>query len=119
VRLVQIKILNYLNVSWNLLSGSIPRELGGMKSLTAADFSHNDPSGRVPDNGQFAYFNASSFVDNPGLQVVNSKQQPPWGGVGGGTGGTQQQQQPSSWSAAVVGRLKLLAALGLLGSSVT
>ncbi|CAD6270947.1 unnamed protein product [Miscanthus lutarioriparius] len=118
VRLVQIKILNYLNVSWNLLSGSIPRELGGMKSLTAADFSHNDLSGRVPENGQFAYFNASSFVGNPGLQVVNPKQQPPWGGIGG----TTQEQQPgsgsSSWSAAVVGRLKLLAALGLLGCSV-
>jgi hypothetical protein len=109
VRLVQIKMLSYLNVSWNLLSGSIPRELGGMKSLTAADLSHNDLSGRVPENGQFAYFNASSFVANPGLQVPSSKQ-PPWGGIGG--------SGSSSWSAAVVGRLKLLAALGLLGCSV-
>jgi Leucine-rich repeat (LRR) protein len=124
VRLAHIKILNYLNVSWNLLSGSIPRELGGMKSLTAADFSHNDLSGRVPDNGQFAYFNASSFVGNPGLQLLvnnsskapqQQQQQPTWGGVGGGGGGGGgTQQQPPG----VMGRLKLLAALGLLGCSV-
>ncbi|XP_077229566.1 uncharacterized protein LOC143862406 isoform X2 [Tasmannia lanceolata] len=58
----QIRILNYLNISWNFLTQSIPKEIGSMKSLTSADFSHNDFSGRVPETGQFAYFNASSFA---------------------------------------------------------
>uniref|UniRef100_A0A804Q5S6 non-specific serine/threonine protein kinase n=1 Tax=Zea mays TaxID=4577 RepID=A0A804Q5S6_MAIZE len=119
VRLVQIKVLNYLNVSWNMLSGSIPRELGGMKSLTAADFSHNELSGRVPESGQFAYLNGSSFVGNPGLVVVNPKQQVMGGGPGILGGAGTQDERGSSSSSAVMGRLKLLlAAVGLLGFSV-
>ncbi|CAA6660167.1 unnamed protein product [Spirodela intermedia] len=47
--------------------GGIPRSIGGLKSLTAADFSFNDLSGRLPENGQFVYFNASSFAGNPRL----------------------------------------------------
>jgi hypothetical protein len=113
-RLARIRILNYLNVSWNALSGGIPRELGGMKSLTAADFSHNDLSGPVPDNGQFAYFNASSFEGNPRLVMGAPRQ---WAGAGA-TGGMEQQQQQQGSSSSLMGRLKLFAALGLLGCSV-
>ncbi|CAN6331733.1 unnamed protein product [Urochloa humidicola] len=114
-RLAEIRILNYLNVSWNMLTGGIPPELGGMKSLTAADFSHNDLSGRVPENGQFAYFNATSFAGNPRLVMGPSRQ---WAGPGAGGGMQQPDQQAGSSSLWWVGRLKLVAALGLLGCSV-
>ncbi|CAA7396487.1 unnamed protein product [Spirodela intermedia] len=66
--IASIQILNYLNLSRNHLNqGGIPRSIGGLKSLTAADFSFNDLSGRLPENGQFVYFNASSFAGNPRL----------------------------------------------------
>ncbi|CAL5096633.1 unnamed protein product [Urochloa decumbens] len=113
-RLAEIRILNYLNVSWNVLTGAIPPELGGMKSLTAADFSHNDLSGRVPQNGQFAYFNATSFAGNPRLVMSAPRQ---WAATSGEMQ-TPDQQQGSSSSLWWVGRLKLVAALGLLGCSV-
>ncbi|XP_020098319.1 leucine-rich repeat receptor-like serine/threonine-protein kinase BAM3 [Ananas comosus] len=64
-RVSHIRVLNYLNISWNNLNGSIPKEVGSMRSLTCADFSHNDFSGRVPQNGQFTFFNSSSFLANP------------------------------------------------------
>ncbi|KAL5203347.1 hypothetical protein ABZP36_014299 [Zizania latifolia] len=118
-RLVQIRMLNYLNVSWNKLNGSIPAEMGGMKSLTSADLSHNDFSGRVPENGQFAYFNASSFAGNPRLCGLGddpcslTPEPQLWpGGSGVGVQGQATSRAP------VVGRLKLAAALGLLACSV-
>ncbi|CAN6458401.1 unnamed protein product [Victoria cruziana] len=61
----RIPILDYLNVSRNHLSQSIPKLIGSMRSLTVADFSFNNFSGRVPESGQFAYFNATSFAGNP------------------------------------------------------
>ncbi|XP_010260843.1 PREDICTED: leucine-rich repeat receptor-like serine/threonine-protein kinase BAM3 [Nelumbo nucifera] len=67
VQISQIHILNYLNISWNHLNQSLPKEIGAIKSLTSADFSHNDFSGRIPESGQFAYFNSTSFVGNPRL----------------------------------------------------
>ncbi|MBA0799370.1 hypothetical protein Gohar_009891 [Gossypium harknessii] len=60
-------ILSYLNVSRNLLNQAIPRSIGWMKSLTVIDFSFNDFSGKLPESGQFAVFNASSFAGNPKL----------------------------------------------------
>ncbi|KAG9456968.1 hypothetical protein H6P81_001476 [Aristolochia fimbriata] len=63
----QNRILNYMNLSHNHLNESIPKSIGVMKSLTVADFSFNDLSGRLPEIGQFAYFNASSFAGNPRL----------------------------------------------------
>ncbi|OMO75141.1 hypothetical protein CCACVL1_16307 [Corchorus capsularis] len=62
-----VHILNYLNLSRNHLNQAIPRTIGSMKSLTVADFSFNDFSGKVPESGQFAIFNASSFAGNPQL----------------------------------------------------
>ncbi|XP_037493783.1 leucine-rich repeat receptor-like serine/threonine-protein kinase BAM1 [Jatropha curcas] len=38
-----------------------------MKSLTIADFSFNDFSGKLPESGQFSVFDASSFAGNPQL----------------------------------------------------
>ncbi|KAK7854308.1 leucine-rich repeat receptor-like serine/threonine-protein kinase BAM3 [Quercus suber] len=60
-------ILNYLNLSRNHLNQTIPRFIGTMKSLTNADFSFNDFSGKLPESGQFAFFNASTFAGNPQL----------------------------------------------------
>ncbi|KAL1802040.1 hypothetical protein ACET3Z_030687 [Daucus carota] len=62
-----IHILNYLNLSRNHLSETIPKSIGSMKSLTTADFSFNDLSGKLPELGQFSFFNASSFAGNPQL----------------------------------------------------
>ncbi|TYG81311.1 hypothetical protein ES288_D02G289200v1 [Gossypium darwinii] len=62
-----VHILSYLNVSRNLLNQAIPRSIGWMKSLTVIDFSFNDFSGKLPESGQFAVFNASSFAGNPKL----------------------------------------------------
>lgn len=65
--IAEIRILNYLNLSRNHLNQTIPKSIGLMKSLTLADFSFNDLSGKLPEMGQFAYFNASSFAGNPRL----------------------------------------------------
>ncbi|XP_022726614.1 leucine-rich repeat receptor-like serine/threonine-protein kinase BAM1 [Durio zibethinus] len=62
-----LHILSYLNVSRNHLNQAIPRSIGSMKSLTVTDFSFNDFSGTLPEYGQFAIFNASSFAGNPQL----------------------------------------------------
>ncbi|KAG6506793.1 leucine-rich repeat receptor-like serine/threonine-protein kinase BAM1 [Zingiber officinale] len=62
-----MKILNYLNLSRNRLEGNIPLSIATMQSLTAIDFSYNNLSGLVPGNGQFSYFNSSSFYGNPEL----------------------------------------------------
>ncbi|KAG8098358.1 hypothetical protein GUJ93_ZPchr0013g36776 [Zizania palustris] len=62
-----MRILNYLNLSRNHLDGEIPPSVATMQSLTAVDFSYNNLSGLVPGTGQFSYFNATSFVGNPGL----------------------------------------------------
>lgn len=63
----EIRILNYLNLSRNHLNETIPKSIGTMKSLTTADFSFNDLSGKLPEIGQFSFFNASSFAGNPKL----------------------------------------------------
>lgn len=65
--ITNLGILNYLNISRNHFSGSIPVELEQMQSLTSVDFSYNNLSGVVPNGGQFTFFNATSFVGNPGL----------------------------------------------------
>ncbi|WJX21856.1 hypothetical protein P8452_11229 [Trifolium repens] len=62
-----VRLLNYLNLSRNHLNQTIPRSIGTMKSLTVADFSFNEFSGKLPESGQFAFFNASSFAGNPKL----------------------------------------------------
>ncbi|PSS11065.1 Leucine-rich repeat receptor-like serine/threonine-protein kinase [Actinidia chinensis var. chinensis] len=66
-QIAQIRILNYLNISWNHLNQSLPKEIGSLKSLTSADFSHNNFSGWIPENGQYSFFNSTSFIGNPHL----------------------------------------------------
>lgn len=39
VWLAEIQVLKYMNVPWNKLRGGVPTEMGGMKNLTADDFS--------------------------------------------------------------------------------
>ncbi|XP_024532303.1 leucine-rich repeat receptor-like serine/threonine-protein kinase BAM2 [Selaginella moellendorffii] len=65
--LAQLKALDALNVSRNGLSGEIPRELEEAKALTSADFSYNRLFGPIPSQGQFGFFNESSFAGNLGL----------------------------------------------------
>ncbi|KAI5059455.1 hypothetical protein GOP47_0025774 [Adiantum capillus-veneris] len=60
-------VLDYLNLSHNHLSGAIPPSFQNIETLTAVDFSCNNLSGVIPDQGQFATFNASSFIGNAGL----------------------------------------------------
>ncbi|KAG1367878.1 leucine-rich repeat receptor-like serine/threonine-protein kinase BAM3 [Cocos nucifera] len=108
----QIRILNYLNVSWNHLNQSIPKEIGGMKSLTSADFSHNDFSGRIPETGQFAYFNASSFLANP--QLCGSVTNP----CNFSSMSQFQPDQQHGVKSQLPGKFKLLFALGLLTCSI-
>ncbi|XP_076952788.1 uncharacterized protein LOC143626666 [Bidens hawaiensis] len=67
VDISNIRILNYLNVSRNHLNDSVPKFIGTMKSLTIVDFSFNDLLGKLPETGQFSFFNASSFAGNPQL----------------------------------------------------
>ncbi|KAF8390831.1 hypothetical protein HHK36_023130 [Tetracentron sinense] len=67
VQISQIHILNYLNLSRNHLNQDLPNEIGTMKSLTSVDFSYNDFSGWIPETGQYAYFNSTSFVGNSRL----------------------------------------------------
>ncbi|XP_039117790.1 leucine-rich repeat receptor-like serine/threonine-protein kinase BAM3 [Dioscorea cayenensis subsp. rotundata] len=111
-QLSQIRILNYLNVSWNHLNESIPREIGSMKSLTSVDFSHNEFSGRIPETGQFAYFNASSFVANP--QLCGSLSNP----CNLSAASTFIPEQKHGVKSQLPGKFKLLFALGLLTCSL-
>ncbi|KAK9152561.1 hypothetical protein Sjap_000041 [Stephania japonica] len=112
VQISQIHLLNYFNMSWNLLSQFLPKEIGAMKSLTSADFSHNNFSGYIPQNGQYEFFNATSFVGNPWLCVsysipcnYSSSSSFPFS--------DQHDAKPQ-----VPGRFKLIFALGLLACSL-
>jgi len=62
----QIHVLNYLNLSWNHLNQSLPK-IGSLNALTSADFSHNNFCRLIPQNGQYLFFNYTSFVGNPFL----------------------------------------------------
>ncbi|GJN24458.1 hypothetical protein PR202_gb12198 [Eleusine coracana subsp. coracana] len=107
-----MRILNYLNLSRNRLAGEIPGTIAGMQSLTAVDFSYNNLSGLVPATGQFSYFNATSFLGNPGLCG-------PYLGpchVIGGAPGTDHGRH--SRAGGMSNTLKLLIVLGLLLCSI-
>ncbi|WOL11061.1 hypothetical protein Cni_G19822 [Canna indica] len=85
-----------------------------MKSLTSADFSHNDLSGRVPETGQFAYFNASSFLANPqlcGPSILNPCNM-------SASSQLESDRQHRSFKLQLPGKSKFLLALGLLFCSI-
>ncbi|KAJ7544764.1 hypothetical protein O6H91_09G092300 [Diphasiastrum complanatum] len=67
LQIENMQVLDFLNFSHNRLTGSIPSQLQFLPSLTTLDFSYNNLSGPIPLHGQFGYFNASSFIGNPGL----------------------------------------------------
>ncbi|KAL5683982.1 hypothetical protein ACJX0J_010367, partial [Zea mays] len=104
-----MRILNYLNLSRNHLDGEIPPSIATMQSLTAVDFSYNNLSGLVPGTGQFSYFNATSFVGNPGLCG------PYLGPCGAGIGGADHSVHGHGW---LTNTVKLLIVLGLLICSI-
>ncbi|GJN10336.1 hypothetical protein PR202_ga28422 [Eleusine coracana subsp. coracana] len=109
-----MRILNYLNLSRNRLAGEIPPTIAGMQSLTAVDFSYNNLSGLVPATGQFSYFNATSFLGNPGLCG-------PYLGpchVSGGGAGTERSGRSSHGGGGMSNTFKLLIVLGLLLCSI-
>jgi hypothetical protein len=83
-----------------------------MKSLTSADFSHNNFSGSIPEFGQYSFFNSTSFSGNP--QLCGSYLNPC---NYSSTSPLQFHDQNSSTSQ-VPGKFKLLFALGLLGCSL-
>ncbi|RZC46829.1 hypothetical protein C5167_039778 [Papaver somniferum] len=117
VQIAQIQVLNYLNISWNQLNQSLPKEIGSIKSLTSADFSHNDLSGLIPETGQFAYFNSTSFVGNPklcggGSNDVSINRCISWSNLS--SSGFAQRRTRST----IFGRYKLVFALGLLACSL-
>ncbi|KAK8563195.1 hypothetical protein V6N13_018269 [Hibiscus sabdariffa] len=76
-----------------------------MKSLMVIDFSFNYFSGKLPESGQFAAFNASSFAGNP--QLCGSLLNNPCNFTA--ITGTPRK---------VPGNFKLIVALGLLICSV-
>ncbi|PIA37584.1 hypothetical protein AQUCO_03000269v1 [Aquilegia coerulea] len=111
VQITQIHILNYFNISWNYLDQSLPKEIGAMKSLTSADFSHNNFSGRIPETGQYAYFNSTSFLGNP--QLCGS-----YGNSCNNSSTSSEQLNTRHNTKSVPGKFKLVFALGLLGCSL-
>ncbi|KAG6594367.1 Leucine-rich repeat receptor-like serine/threonine-protein kinase BAM3, partial [Cucurbita argyrosperma subsp. sororia] len=109
VQISQIRILNYLNLSWNHLNQSLPKEIGSIKSLTCADFSYNDLSGPIPETGQFLLFNSTSFEGNP--QLCGSALNPC-------NVSTSKSRTSTPANSKTVGKYKLVFALGLLMCSV-
>ncbi|KAE9614856.1 hypothetical protein Lal_00036038 [Lupinus albus] len=112
IKVSQIHILNYLNVSWNHLNQSILKELGAMKGLTSADFSHNNFSGSVPNVGQFSVFNSTSFEGNP--QLCGYDLNP----CNHSSNAVLESHNKSSAKPGVPGKYKLLLALALLCCSL-
>ncbi|KAL2501047.1 putative LRR receptor-like serine/threonine-protein kinase [Forsythia ovata] len=56
-----------LDLSYNNLSGNIPKSFEALKYLTYFNVSFNDLSGEVPTGGRFKNFSSQSFMSNEGL----------------------------------------------------
>eukprot|EP00250_Pteridium_aquilinum_P020167 c24730_g2_i1 orf=136-2370(-) len=56
-----------LNLSYNKLAGSIPESLGNLPYTVSLDFSHNNLSGRIPQEGSLADQGPGPFIGNPAL----------------------------------------------------
>ena len=59
--------LEYLDLSGNNLSGSIPKSLEALKYLKYLNFSFNKLQGEIPNGGPFANFTAESSLSNLSL----------------------------------------------------
>lgn len=56
-----------MNLSYNKLAGSIPESLGNLPYTVSLDFSHNNLSGRIPQEGSLADQGPGPFIGNPAL----------------------------------------------------
>ena len=61
-----ISILESLDLSWNRLSGKIPRDLTGLTFLSKLNLSMNNLVGSIPQSTQFSTFH-DSYIGNMGL----------------------------------------------------
>ncbi|CAM8983259.1 unnamed protein product [Rhodiola kirilowii] len=59
--------LEYMDLSYNNLSGAIPSSLVSLSFLSIFSVAYNQLHGRIPSAGQFLTFPNSSFEGNPGL----------------------------------------------------
>lgn len=59
--------LESVDLSYNNLSGSIPKSLEANKYLRIFNVSHNELTGEIPSRGPFANFTSQSFMFNEGL----------------------------------------------------
>jgi len=62
-----LKDLENLDLSHNNLSGPIPPTMASMTFLSLLNLSYNNLSGRVPLANQFATYDSSTYIGNPGL----------------------------------------------------
>lgn len=63
--------LHSLDLSHNMLSGQIPPALGDLKNLTHFNVSYNSLSGPIPSTESIQNFDSSAFSNNPGLVVLH------------------------------------------------
>ncbi|XP_074277126.1 receptor-like protein EIX1 [Silene latifolia] len=66
-RIGQLTSLESLDLSHNHLTGKIPPSLAQVSYLTAFDISANNLTGKIPVGTQLQSFDASSYMENPGL----------------------------------------------------
>ncbi|XP_073367267.1 MDIS1-interacting receptor like kinase 2-like isoform X2 [Aegilops tauschii subsp. strangulata] len=67
LQLGKLEMLEFLNLSHNQFSGSIPSSLASMLSLSTLDVSYNDLEGPVPTTWLLQNASASWFLPNKGL----------------------------------------------------
>ena len=63
----QLKSLDVLDLSQNLLFGEIPTSLSQINRLSALDPSNNNLFGKIPSDTHLQSFNASTYKRNPRL----------------------------------------------------
>jgi Leucine-rich repeat (LRR) protein len=64
----QISQLEVLDLSYNQLNGKIPKDLASLDSLNTLNLSYNRLQGSIlVQNNFYSKFDASNFINNPGL----------------------------------------------------
>ncbi|KAL9681009.1 hypothetical protein QQ045_012790 [Rhodiola kirilowii] len=89
--------LEYLDMSYNNLYGTIPSSLVGLSFLSKFSVAYNNLYGRIPSGGQFGTFPKSSFEGNPELcsDWVNSPCEVSFEQPSKGNGNSDHEEQPS------------------------